>query len=421
MPEWHAMQPPRKKWMYAFGLSFAVYLFPLIGPHAITPLGQLIWRELARPERAPLWMAADIGFAVVLQLLVFAGLCWLFSKPGILRVIAIAMGALVGAGVVEYSYLIYIPSLFLIEEDTAGETGNWRIECVASEVGLIDIAHPPEWSDTLEFVVQAPDGSYKLMRLPGCELAPLAVPQAKVQPGGRVEFVTGVSYFVPGRGVIFSRQETATGAFIWNHFFSDRITPLPGLHANNAPILSRDGNWAAWLEKESVAIERIDGNEAPFQVLLGGFKLWDYRLRAVDMQKGEFELASHDRRVVFALDGSIKSEGSLPLVWDAYRDDGPYRVAWNLNGRSATHNVLKGRSINSAAMTPSGDLVAVSVASALNIGQIQDSIYVLRAGDGAEVFRRYLPRYTRTPVYFPTDDLMVYNGDRQVVVLRVQR
>ena len=415
------MQPPRKKWMYALGASFAVYLFPLIGPHTITPIGQLIWRELTRREREPLWMAADIGFAVALQLLAFGGLWWLLSNPGIFRVIAIAAGALVGAGVVEYSYLIYIPALFLIEEDTAGETGNWRTECVASEVALIDIAHPPEWPETLEFLVQAPDGSYKLMRLPGCELTALAVPQAKVQPGGRVEFVTGVSYFVPGRGVIFSRQETATGAFTWNHFFNDRLTPLPGLHASNPPILSRDGNWAAWLEKESVAIERIDGSEAPLQVLLGDFKLWDYRLRAVDMQKGEFELAGHERRVVFSVDGSIKSADSLPLVWDTYRDEGPYRVAWNLKGRSATHNVLKGRSINSAAMTPSGDLVAVSVASALNIGEIGDSIYVLRTSDSAEVFRRYLPRYTRTPVYFPTDDLLVYNGDRQVVVLGIQR
>jgi hypothetical protein len=72
-------------------------------------------------------------------------------------------------------------------------------------------------------------------------------------------------------------------------------------------------------------------------------------------------------------------------------------------------------------MTPSGDLAAVSVATALNIGQIRDSIYVLRLSDGAEIFRRYLPRYTRTPVYFPTDDLLVYTGDRETIVLRVQR
>jgi hypothetical protein len=70
-------------------------------------------------------------------------------------------------------------------------------------------------------------------------------------------------------------------------------------------------------------------------------------------------------------------------------------------------------------MTPSGDLVAVSVSTGLNIGHIRDSIYVLRATDGTEVFRQYLPMYTRTPVLFPSDDLMVYTADRQVVVVQI--
>jgi len=139
------------------------------------------------------------------------------------------------------------------------------------------------------------------------------------------------------------------------------------------------------------------------------------------MQRGEMTLLSSNRQLVLGLDGGIKASSDLPLVWDAYREDGPYRVSWNFGGNSGTHNVLKGRSINSAAMTPSGDLIAVSVASALNIGAIRDSIYVLRAKDGTEVFRRYLPAFTRTPVFFPTDDLLVYTADRQVVVLRVSR
>ena len=96
-------------------------------------------------------------------------------------------------------------------------------------------------------------------------------------------------------------------------------------------------------------------------------------------------------------------------------------MSWNVNGHAGTHHVLKGRSINSAAMTPSGDLVAVSVATALNIGSIRDAIYVLRATDGTEAFRRYLPMYTRTPVFFATDDLLVYTADRQVVEVRVAR
>jgi len=132
-------------------------------------------------------------------------------------------------------------------------------------------------------------------------------------------------------------------------------------------------------------------------------------------------LFSDNRRLVIGFDGRVKTSESRALRWDAYRDNGPYRVSWNLNGHARVHDVLKGRSINAVAATPSGDLIAVSVATALTIGQIRDSVYVLRTDDGTEVFRRYLPTYTRTPVLFPTDDRFVYTADRQVVVLRVSR
>ena len=155
---------------------------------------------------------------------------------------------------------------------------------------------------------------------------------------------------------------------------------------------------------------------------------WELALEELDriaaaqyVQRGEIELVSSDRRTVVGLDGSIKSSTTLPLFWDVYRDDGPSRVSWSTEGGSGTHNVLKGRLINSVAMTSSRDLIAVSVSTALNIGQIRDSIYILRAKDGVEIFRRYLPTYTRTPVYFPADDLLAYTADRQVVVLRVIR
>jgi hypothetical protein len=335
--------------------------------------------------------------------------------------VLVAIAALFVVRGVERAYLVYIPSRFLIESDVAAEKGDWQVECSARDVGLLDIPHPElplEWS---EVPVQASDGSYKVMRLPGCELVPLALPQAKVQPGGRVDFMTGVSYFVPGRGLIFSRQETATGLFTWNQLSGDRITAIPGVNAVSPPVLSIDGKWAAWLEREALAIERIDGSEAPLQVILKNVDLSSFVLRTVDTQREEVELLSDDRRLVIGFDGRIKTSERRSLRWDAYLDNGPYRVSWNLNGHSGMHDVLKGRSINAVASTPSGDLIAVSVATALNIGHVRDSVYVLRSDDGTEVFRRYLPAYTRTPVLFPANDRFVYSADRQVVVLRVSR
>ena len=109
------------------------------------------------------------------------------------------------------------------------------------------------------------------------------------------------------------------------------------------------------------------------------------------------------------------------MGWDAYRDDDPYRVAWWFPAGKGNHHVLKGRSINSVAVSPSGDLIAISVATALNIGDIQDAVYILRASDGKEVFRRYLPRYTRTRVLFPDTNSFLYSSDGKTLLVRIVR
>src|SRR5215813_3259405 len=126
------------------------------------------------------------------------------------------------------------------------------------------------------------------------------------------------------------------------------------------------------------------------------------------MCAGEVLLSRNDEFIVLGLNGDVRSRISKPgevaaqpstlrrfgdgwVAWDAYRDEGRYQIAWSLPSGKGAHHVLKGRSINSAAVSPAGDLIAISVATSLNIGNIQDSIYVLRASDGKEVFRRYLP------------------------------
>jgi len=78
-------------------------------------------------------------------------------------------------------------------------------------------------------------------------------------------------------------------------------------------------------------------------------------------------------------------------------------------------------SINSVAVTPSADLIAISVASRLNIGRIKDAVYVLRASDGAEVFRQYLPLYTRTQVLFPTNETLLYSTGEKTLLVRIVR
>src|SRR5262245_34368075 len=131
------MQAGKNKPFHALALSFAVYLFPLIGPHSLSFLGELLWRDLARGKREGSWIVMDVGFALFLQLMAFAVLFWLLKKPSAVRVALVLLGIPFAGSSVAFAYMVWIPSRFLIEEDTAGEKGDWPVECSARDVALI--------------------------------------------------------------------------------------------------------------------------------------------------------------------------------------------------------------------------------------------------------------------------------------------
>ncbi len=70
-----------------------------------------------------------------------------------------------------------------------------------------------------------------------------------------------------------------------------------------------------------------------------------------------------------------------------------------------------GSSITDLAVSPDGALIAVSTTTSLNIGSVRDSFFVLRTRDGAEVYRRFFRKYTRTR--------MAFLGARHLAVTRV--
>jgi hypothetical protein len=70
-------------------------------------------------------------------------------------------------------------------------------------------------------------------------------------------------------------------------------------------------------------------------------------------------------------------------------------------------------------VSPDGRGIALSVTSLLSIGRTPDAVAVLRAVDGAEVFRTYFPTYTRASVAFPGPGWFVYTDLDGVHVLTV--
>jgi hypothetical protein len=72
------------KRLYALILSFSVYLLPLVGPHVIVLLGPGILGDIMRGDHGGMWIATDVGFAILLQSTAFAAITpYLKSRPGL--------------------------------------------------------------------------------------------------------------------------------------------------------------------------------------------------------------------------------------------------------------------------------------------------------------------------------------------------
>jgi hypothetical protein len=433
--------------VFAFIASFAVYLIPLIGPHALFFVGETFFRGMSRTER--LWMAADMAAALAMQSLAFAVFYLVFKKRNLASLFLLGTciaGFLVAA---QFIFMLWIPSAFLIEEDKVSDTGTWPVVCSAEDAWLSPVVMPyrSPGESVREVLIQTSKGGYGIMSVQSCAVATVPLPQPTLQPGGRVDFMLGVDYFVPGKSLLFNTLETQTGIQTWS------VAPRSNAEsvsvetpANTGKILSSDGEWVGWIERipdvpppvlERIVIRHVAGSKPETRIALSDLGPASYVLTNIDMSAAEVALSRNNEFMFLGLDGEVHSRVSAPadvaaqsntfrmfgegwVGWDAYRDQGPYRVAWSLPAGKGSHHVLKGRSIDSVAVSPSGDLIGVSVSTALNIGDIQDAVYVLRASDGKEVFRRYLPRYTRTQVLFPEKDLFMYSADGKTLLLRVQ-
>jgi hypothetical protein len=417
--------------------SFSVYLIPLIGPHAAPLLGELFFAGIYRAR--PVWFFTNVAAAFMLQVFAFTVLYLFLQKRNLMRGLAVGLTMPVLFVLAQALFMLWIPSMFLIENDTASDVGNWPIECTADDSWIVGVPapwHRPDESVS-ETLVQTSSGDYGALSVTGCGVTSLALPKPTLQPGGHVDFMLGVDYFVPGAAVLFHRLETRTGLLTWLIARRGRDEWIPVESPRDVPkILSSDGEWIAWIDAMQITIRSIAGVKPDAHVDLKPFGPASYVLSNIDMSSGDVVLVRNAEVMVLGIDGEIRATVSKPadveaqpsafrkfgdgwIAWDAYRDEGRYQVSWSVPTGQGSHHVLKGRLINSVAISPAGDLIAISVASALNIGNIQDAIYVLRTRDGNEVFRRFLPRYTRTNVLFPDKDHFLYSADGKTLLLRV--
>jgi hypothetical protein len=161
-----------------------------------------------------------------------------------------------------------------------------------------------------------------------------------------------------------------------------------------------------------------------------------YTLLSVDTRAQEVMLWRNDRPISVGFNGdrrtlseptgpirpqasTYRRQGGGWLAWDAYKENGAYQLMWSLDAGAGQHRLAKGRSITSAAIDPTGTLIAVSATTTLSIGSAPDLVFVIRARDGADVFRAYIPRYSRSAVVFFDGGLFAYSDDRGTHLLEV--
>jgi hypothetical protein len=428
--------------------SFVVYLVPLVGPHAFWVVGEALAMDVAS-DRATAWIASDFAVAFAAQLLVWLVLRWslgaaVLRKLSWLAIIPLTIG-------LHLALLVAGPSYFLIEPDTVAETTNWDEHCLVRGVSLAPIASGANQAADGRQIswVQRSDGGYALLRVSDCAILETTLPKPTLLPGGRVNFMIAPVFASPGGAAIIERTEPASGTRTWS-LFTAPAAPLQPVNVPDGvelpPILSRQQDAVGWVQRVAgtgpPVMERIlvrptsDSTVPDVDIDLRPFGAASYALIDLDTSTRQVTLWRTDQPLVVDFDGrqvpsgfdvgivspqatTYLGAGDGWVVWDAYLDDGPYGLAWLIGARSGRRQTNAGRSVTAAAVDPAGRYVAVSETTTLSIGNARDVVYVLRTDTGADVFRKYLPRYARSQVVFYTGNLFGYSDLDGTHILRI--
>ncbi len=323
------------------------------------------------------------------------------------------------------TYFLVFPAYFLIEAETAPETGDWPVACRIDDATLLQVRKPV----TLDLArareawigPRAAPGTWKLLTGTDCRIEETAHSRpsergslAAVAAGGAAIFTAWV-----GDPAVTSywHLDAVSGA-------ATELSPPADLR-DWRPTLSRDGRAVGWIESERrgqnwerrlKTREVASGRER--EVLLQGLDLGGPEILALDGFEGGVMVFLYPGQVL-AFDaegkpygdpidtGEIKHVGRNFVrigdgwvAWEIYREEGRARVVWDLPAGSGRREIPKGSGIKDLAVSPDGELIAVSTSTNLNIGDVRDSLFVLRTRDGAEVYRRYFRQYTRTRMAF---------------------
>ena len=433
----------RRRLLLALAASCAVYVIPIVTVHFGDLFGLSLLKELSS-DRAAAWILTDVGLAALAQLSL--GLVvWLGLGVGLgTGTLAFVLAALPVMYAVNLAYLVRIPEMFLIDQDVTPDSGNLVEACTAAaELSAAPGGITRGLDLRGEAVVVLPGGlTYGIMRLPDCAIEPLAIPRMRMAPG--------IDQALPDGSVVYSGYPDGTRRMFWllrrGAAAGVPLVVPPEITENHAvPLVSEDGEWVAWSRRSpgqlgSVRIQRLTGGD-PIDFTHDLLQHATITLVELDMARrtltvnrdlSTFVTLGLDGRVTWgpvtpagidAQASTFRRSGDQWLAWDAYVEGRAYRVSWSTTNGSGNYEVPRGRSVTDAALSSPARHVAVSTTTDLNIGSVADTVLVRRTDTNADVFRRTLPRYSRSQVAFLGDAHMVYTsvdgGKATVHVLRL--
>jgi len=289
--------------------------------------------------------------------------------------------------------------------------------------------------------------------MPDCQRTFASLPQPHVGPNGHADFSIGIAQFIDGGRAVVQRQEIGTGASTW--YLLDvnvgTMLPLPAAPGASSlpPFLSLDGLATGWVVPiagsgppvlDTVLVRPATAEARDRIIDLSPFGAASYELVGLETPPGAVLLwkGIDGRLLSVGPDGKEQPAPRIPagvdpqsstivlsrhgtLAWDAYKEDGNYTVAWSMDAGSGLRRIPRGSSIVAAAAHASGRYVAVSTSTTLSIGEVRDAVFIINAADGREVFRRFLPKYSRTNVVFLGSEYFAYSDANTVHVVRIPR
>lgn len=412
--------------LIAFVLSCLLYLLPIMHIHGGTLLGAYLWAMFVEGgnEFHIYWKILATGLSVVLQLVWFVAFYWILGGSW-LRWLMLTGLVPASAVAVVVAYVLAIPMLFLIERDDLPEVGDWPVVCSVPDASTADF--PTGVTLALERAgevwIHSGDTGYAVLSGTDCRLT-----QRKLFFPG---IDGGIGYVAPRGAALFRMDGDGDGEFEYWFLAPEHGSPqrldTPDTAGYWMPVVDSAASALAWLETRRDDDGKILGHVITARTLPDGpqrrialhmDRTASPRLLDFDLAAGRFIVLRNYREFyVVGPDGWAAEAPVRPtgfehvgtnfrlldggwVAWDGYRDNARYRVGWSLAGGDGLYEIPKGRSISAVSVAPDGRFIAVSVSAALSIGSVRDSVRVIRVADGAEVWRRYMPRYTRSQVAF---------------------